>query len=371
MVTAAEILGAVGAFALPPMPPHGERHRPNVAGHDGSGRDGSASSPPSPGLLRRLRPHPADRRRPDPQLPVRRRRDRPAGPAARRRDDEEIAEAWRGACGQAAGPRHRRSRVPAAGAADERDRGLRVVERCVTVRYFAGASAAAGLEEELVEVPDAATVEVLAGVLAERTPGFKERSTLTKRSSHSGRPCSRSLAAAVVGAVGHVAGCGEVEQHVQGRVDLRRPAQRRRLVAGPRPGLPRSVQKALGSKVQTTFKENVPEGPQVAQVIDAWSATATTSSSRLVRVPARDGSRGGGVPRRHLRVGDGHDPADEHGRYYGAGEDANYLAGIAAGAATKSGIIGYVVPFAIPEVIRHMNAFALGAQARTRAPRSS
>jgi len=28
------------------------------------------------------------------------------------------------------------------------------------------------------------------------------------------------------------------------------------------------VQKMLGSKVQTTYKENVPEGPQVAQVIE-------------------------------------------------------------------------------------------------------
>jgi basic membrane protein A len=36
---------------------------------------------------------------------------------------------------------------------------------------------------------------------------------------------------------------------------------------------------------------------------------------------------------------------------------------MAAGAATKSGTIGYVVPFAIPEVIRHANAFTLGAQA--------
>src|SRR5438270_213713 len=35
----------------------------------------------------------------------------------------------------------------------------------------------------------------------------------------------------------------------------------------------------------------------------------------------------------------------------------------AAGAATKNGTIGYVVPFPIPEVIRHANAFALGAQA--------
>ena len=30
-----------------------------------------------------------------------------------------------------------------------------------------------------------------------------------------------------------------------------------------------AVQKALGSKVETTYKENVPEGPQVSQVIDS------------------------------------------------------------------------------------------------------
>ncbi len=39
------------------------------------------------------------------------------------------------------------------------------------VRYFAGASAAAGLEEELVELPDGATVDALAGLLAERHGG--------------------------------------------------------------------------------------------------------------------------------------------------------------------------------------------------------
>ena len=48
--------------------------------------------------------------------------------------------------------------------------------------------------------------------------------------------------------------------------------------------------------------------------------------------------------------------------YFGAGEDAIYLSGMAAGAATKKGVVGYVVPFAIPEVIRHANAFALGVQ---------
>src|SRR5881397_2361444 len=30
-----------------------------------------------------------------------------------------------------------------------------------------------------------------------------------------------------------------------------------------------AVQKALGSKVQTTYKENIPEGPQVCQTIES------------------------------------------------------------------------------------------------------
>ena len=36
---------------------------------------------------------------------------------------------------------------------------------------------------------------------------------------------------------------------------------------------------------------------------------------------------------------------------------------MAAGAASKSGTIGFVAPFPIPEVIRHINAYTLGAQA--------
>jgi basic membrane protein A len=59
----------------------------------------------------------------------------------------------------------------------------------------------------------------------------------------------------------------------------------------------------------------------------------------------------------------GIDTAKNLSEYFGAGEDTIYLSGMAAGAATKNGTIGYVVPFAIPEVIRHANAFALGAQA--------
>jgi basic membrane protein A len=48
--------------------------------------------------------------------------------------------------------------------------------------------------------------------------------------------------------------------------------------------------------------------------------------------------------------------------YFGAAEDTVFLSGMAAGAASKTGNIGYVVAYPIPEVIRHANAFALGAQ---------
>lgn len=50
------------------------------------------------------------------------------------------------------------------------------------------------------------------------------------------------------------------------------------------------------------------------------------------------------------------------GTYFGAAEEARYLSGIAAGKASTSGKIGYVAAFPIPEVLRGINAFTLGAQ---------
>jgi basic membrane protein A len=58
----------------------------------------------------------------------------------------------------------------------------------------------------------------------------------------------------------------------------------------------------------------------------------------------------------------GTDTASNLSEYFGAAEDTVFLSGMAAGAATKRGTLGYVVAYPIPEVIRHANAFALGAQ---------
>jgi basic membrane protein A len=124
------------------------------------------------------------------------------------------------------------------------------------------------------------------------------------------------------------------------------------------------VQKMLGSKVQTTFKENVPEGPQTSQVIDSLVrdgnkiifATSFGFQDAMVAAAKK-------YPDVKFEQATGYKLSDNLGEYYGAGEDAIYLSGMAAGAATKKGVVGYVVPFAIPEVIRHTNAFTLGVQA--------
>ncbi|MBR6159436.1 MAG: BMP family ABC transporter substrate-binding protein [Lachnospiraceae bacterium] len=49
--------------------------------------------------------------------------------------------------------------------------------------------------------------------------------------------------------------------------------------------------------------------------------------------------------------------------YFARMYQARYLSGIVAGACTKSGILGYVSAMPIPETIRSVNAYALGARA--------
>jgi basic membrane lipoprotein Med (substrate-binding protein (PBP1-ABC) superfamily) len=124
------------------------------------------------------------------------------------------------------------------------------------------------------------------------------------------------------------------------------------------------VQKALGSKVKTTFKENVPEGPQTCQVIESLVRDGNkiifATSFGFQNCMVSEAKKHSDV---YFEQATGTAQSKNLAEYFGAGEDAIYLSGMAAGAASKKGVIGYVVPFAIPEVIRHANAFALGAQA--------
>jgi basic membrane protein A len=50
------------------------------------------------------------------------------------------------------------------------------------------------------------------------------------------------------------------------------------------------------------------------------------------------------------------------GRYYGRLYQARYLCGVAAGMLTETNQMGYVAAFPIPELVRQLNAFMLGAR---------
>jgi basic membrane protein A len=119
----------------------------------------------------------------------------------------------------------------------------------------------------------------------------------------------------------------------------------------------------LGSKVQTTFKETVPEGPQAKQVIEDLVrdgnkiifATSFGYQDAMVAEAAKH-------PDVYFEQATGAKVSKNLAEYYGAGEDSIFLAGMTAGASSKKGVLGYVSPFPIPEVIRDINAYTLGAQ---------
>ncbi len=125
----------------------------------------------------------------------------------------------------------------------------------------------------------------------------------------------------------------------------------------------KAVKAALGDKVETTYKENIPEGPQVGTTIDQLVADGNTiifgTSFGFQDAFAAAADK---YPNVCFEFETGYIIKNNMSQAYGAGEDGDYLAGMAAGAASKTGKIGFVAPFAIPEVIRGVNSFALGAK---------
>ena len=123
----------------------------------------------------------------------------------------------------------------------------------------------------------------------------------------------------------------------------------------------KAVEAALGSGVQTTFVENVPEGADAERVIRDLAATG----HQIIFTPSF------GYMEPTLKVAQDYpnvkfesitgykttaNVATANARYY----EGRYLAGIAAGRMSKTGVAGFVAGFPIPEVLQGINAFALG-----------
>lgn len=122
-----------------------------------------------------------------------------------------------------------------------------------------------------------------------------------------------------------------------------------------------AVAKMPGVKILEA--ENVPETSEAARVMekmirDGASIIFPTSYGHLE--PALT------VAKRHPDVTFMHQGglknAPNLGSYFGAIYEAQYLTGIAAGKATKSDKLGYVVAFPIPQTLLNINAFELGAK---------
>jgi basic membrane protein A and related proteins len=116
--------------------------------------------------------------------------------------------------------------------------------------------------------------------------------------------------------------------------------------------------------VKTAFVEAVAEGPDSERVIQTMArrgydlvfATSFGYMDPMLKVA-------GQFPNTVFMHCSGFKTAANMGNYFGRIYQARYLSGMVAGAMTKSDVIGYVAAYPIPEVIRGINAFTLGAQA--------
>ena len=115
--------------------------------------------------------------------------------------------------------------------------------------------------------------------------------------------------------------------------------------------------------VTTSYVESVPEGPDSERVMlnmarknyDLIFATSFGYMDPMLKVAKK-------FPQATFMHCSGFKKSENMGNYFGRMYQARYLSGIVAGAMTKNNTLGYVAAFPIPEVIRGINAFTLGAQ---------
>ena len=115
--------------------------------------------------------------------------------------------------------------------------------------------------------------------------------------------------------------------------------------------------------VETAYSENVPEGPDAERVIrdyaeEGYDVIFATSFGYMDSVMAVAEE----YPDVLFEHCTGYKTAENVSIYDGRGYEGWYLAGITAGRMTESNVLGYVAPYPIPEVVRNLNAFALGAR---------
>tara|TARA_B100000927_G_scaffold13647_1_gene10805 strand:+ start:4818 stop:5840 length:1023 start_codon:yes stop_codon:yes gene_type:complete len=123
-----------------------------------------------------------------------------------------------------------------------------------------------------------------------------------------------------------------------------------------------SVIEAFGDKVETVYVENVPEGPDAERVMrqmalggtDIIFATSFGYMEAMLKV-AKD------FPNVKFEHATGYKTAPNMSIYSSKFYEGRYVQGVIAGMMSRKGKAGYIASFPIPEVVRGINAFYLGA----------
>ena len=121
------------------------------------------------------------------------------------------------------------------------------------------------------------------------------------------------------------------------------------------------LEEKFGDKIETTYVENVPEGPDATRVIRELANQGnqlifTTSFGYMdptIKVAKE-------FPDKHFVHVTGYKRSDNVATSNIRFHEGRYIQGVAAGLMTKSNKIGYIASFPIPEVIMGINAFTQG-----------
>ena len=124
-----------------------------------------------------------------------------------------------------------------------------------------------------------------------------------------------------------------------------------------------AVEEALGDQVETSFVESVKEGPDAERVIRQMASSGHdlifTTSFGFMNPTLKVAKR---FPKAKFEHATGYKRADNVSTYMARFYEGRYVAGLIAGQMTKSGVIGYIGSFPIPEVVRGINSFTLALQ---------
>ena len=116
-------------------------------------------------------------------------------------------------------------------------------------------------------------------------------------------------------------------------------------------------------KVETTFLENVPEGPDAERSIEQLARSGHklifTTSFGFMDATLKVANK---YPNVFFEHATGFKRAKNVSTYAARFYEGRYIQGQIAAKMSKTGIIGYIVSFPIPEVISNINATMLGAQ---------